>query len=602
MEQDDKVSAPVAKTAQDALNAKTSAIGAGYDGVKSCHNGNLYRSLLEKMRLSLTEEMKTKSYTKHGGVKRQSPLVNAGYALRISSLSRMIYEFIQCQSDRSVSNQLNVVFIGCGFDVLGLWAASYDNVNIYEFDCYKNCVVKKRALINSGMIIPIPSGNEETFSDENRCILHGLVQQHCSKMSMSETNGNYSLINTDLTCKSSVQDAFTNSSLDHNLPTIVISELVLAYLGNENVKHLLSYLASNVCQNEHSILVAYEPVFPSPTTGDIIQGYAIDYFNLFSEKLNRGNAENNEKNKSSTLFEPLGRSPQDVIDLMRSCGFDGGVDCQSIARASKYLRLGDNVSFSPELFDEHAAFVLHMHCYSVIGAQVTCSNKTSIKDFLSVCPWSNTNDASMGMGRLFKMNCPAHSSDKLTICAIQKQHQEQVRVLFSSTYSKLSSSYPSVKKMVKTAMKADLNIISKAEDTETSDQCAIWKHYSSNGGSFWVVIDENRDDRIEGCIGIRQLPMTKDAITSTRSYEIQRFAVHSDSRGKGVGKLLLQTAENFIQCKHYDDGVSTIYAATPDILEAANSFYSSNSFEKIDDTLMGTMNIRKYRKTLVCND
>ncbi len=94
------------------------------------------------------------------------------------------------------------------------------------------------------------------------------------------------------------------------------------------------------------------------------------------------------------------------------------------------------------------------------------------------------------------------------------------------------------------------------------------------------------------------MSMNNKDTNATRKYEIHRLAVHSDSRGRGVGKLLLQTAEEFIQCKEYT-GTTAIYATTPEIMEAANSFYSSHAYEKVDDTLMGTMNIRTYRKILI---
>ena len=56
-------------------------------------------------------------------IRRQLPLVNAGYALQVASLSRMVYEFIHCHTgsdQKPITLQTSVIIIGCGFDVMDL--------------------------------------------------------------------------------------------------------------------------------------------------------------------------------------------------------------------------------------------------------------------------------------------------------------------------------------------------------------------------------------------------------------------------------------------------------------------------------------------------
>ncbi len=769
----DSVTTSVAKTALDALNAKVSAVEFGYQPVPVKQRGDLYVDFLYKMKLGVSisrdpnqsqsqstlqpaesqsqrqSQRQSKNQNQNRSyIKRQSPLVNAGYALRVASLSKMIFEFIDCRCREEPQPQtqgqrqglpraqeVNIVILGCGLDVLGLWCATYDNVNVYEIDCFDNCVLKRHALMSSNLVLPTACssrvgeggvegegegrglGYDETADDEKNkdILLEGVLNWNisveekktveeiqmprdsdttkefknfgrttCTSSSIQKQKQkqkqkhkhNYTLMSADLRCVSSLQNALSaSSSFDASKPTMVVSELVLAYLGTQSVCELLSFLSSQICQqNDASLFVAYEPVSNSNSTtrmdgtsnnnnhnnnhNGVVRAYTKDYFGQFSTKINKGNAikkEERQKSKSactststststSSNFEPIGRSSLHTIDFLRSCGFDGFVDCKKIISAAKKLNLS-HINLSPELFDEHAALHLHMHCYSVVGAQAVCPMSSSQSQsrakknmFVNVCPWSNVVDASCGMGRLYeqRMNPNSFSSSSsssssdniITIASVKNEHQEQVRILFGNTYGHLFDKYPSVKKMVKNALKTDLSstrIVEKNDDENDnyndnrfkSDYCAIWDYYSRRGGSFWVVIDNAKGDRIIGCIGITRLKVKlkkgddddddddddgdDDSDTNavaSRSYEIHRLAVHPDYRGKGIGRLLLQTVEEFVHLIEYDD-TTALYATTPEIMEAANSLYTAQSYQDIDNKQLGNMNIKTYRKILI---
>ena len=663
------VGTSIAKTALDALHAKVSLVHCGYNPVRTEHNGGLYRFLLDAIRLGVSTTATTTTNNEEGSTrennnvstffKRQSPLVNAGYALRVASLSKMIHEFIVMNNSSSgtrtkkdnndndehvhakpsnpttiATKDVNIIILGCGFDVLGLWACGgYDNVNVYEVDCIENCIVKAKSLIETELIDPTTTSatttttttlatlanepNEKNKPTTNRVILKGTIGTKFKEQSTTtntnlkaknnnnnNNNNGYTLLSANLQHISSLQEALLQSSFDETLPTMVVSELVMAYLGSDAVSDLLSFLANKVCRpNDQSIFIAYEPTLPSSNnnsgSSSIIQGYAKEYFSQFESKLNKGN--NDKEKNASSLFEPIGPSAYDAIQMLRSCGFNGPVDCKEIATACKGLALS-HVNLSPELFDEHAAFRLHMHCYSVIGAKVSCmssrnhhksstsSSSSSVRHYLNVCPWSKLDDATKGFGQSFHTN-----QDNLTLSAIKKEHQEQVRILFSNTYQHLFDNYPSVKKMIKTSMKVDLK--SKVIDSKTNS-CAIWEYYSQRGGSFWVVLDGAHDDKVIGCIGVTRMAQNSHMDSSSdRSYELHRLAVHLDYRGRGVGKLLLETAAEFIHCKELSEKIS-VFATTPEILESANLFYSSHSFQNIDEVILGTMKLIVYKKVI----
>jgi len=108
----------VIRTAKDALQAKASAfLSAKYslcqddEGIDLRNN---YLKLLEV--ICAAEEMGT-------NLGRQSPLVNAGYAIRTSTMIKQLLSFTKYhRSDDGICAPLNIVVLGAGFDVMGLAA------------------------------------------------------------------------------------------------------------------------------------------------------------------------------------------------------------------------------------------------------------------------------------------------------------------------------------------------------------------------------------------------------------------------------------------------------------------------------------------------
>ena len=68
---------------------------------------------------------------------------------------------------------------------------------------------------------------------------------------------NYTLLAADLRDIQSLQNAIDVSSFDPTVPTIVISELVLAYLNlggaEEYIDGLMSYISSSLCFSDDSM-------------------------------------------------------------------------------------------------------------------------------------------------------------------------------------------------------------------------------------------------------------------------------------------------------------------------------------------------------------
>ena len=133
-------------------------------------------------------------------------------------------------------------------------------------------------------------------------------------------------------------------------------------------------------------------------------------------------------------------------------------------------------------------------------------------------------------------------------------------------------------------------------------------------GSFWVVTisdgekaaesSKDSDDtrsfsKVVDCIGVKKSASPSISIPNVSTfYEINRLSVEGSQRGKGIGKLLLQSIEKFVRSKELSGTTIGLIASTPEVLEAANCLYSSNGFDPSLETQMGKMLIRTYVKTL----
>ena len=122
---------PVAKTAIDAIQAKYSAVMAGYNPMVADRH-DLYQQLLEKMMARIHQHQDTDETTPPSSTKRkrrhqQTPLVNAGYASRVLAMSHRIQSFLlyhQMTAAASFASgekkKVQLLFLGCGLDVMGM--------------------------------------------------------------------------------------------------------------------------------------------------------------------------------------------------------------------------------------------------------------------------------------------------------------------------------------------------------------------------------------------------------------------------------------------------------------------------------------------------
>ena len=626
------VSASVAQTARDALNAKSSALSVGYKPVKPLPD--LYGKLLGRVNNALADDNDDDGDTSKSGdkntckgkkkhpFKRQTPLVNAGYAARMAAVSHAVGRFILAHHGDISSKQrpaINIVLVGCGLEVLGLWASALSSspslICIYDIDCDEICQVKRRILIEAGLI-----AGADRQRPGSAVVLSGATTFDALKPNQNQKKkpgdedlplggSHYSLMAADLRNVFSVRRALQEASFDNGYPTIVISELVLAYLGQSCANEFLRYVSAEVCVCKESMFFAYEPmgIESSPEYPSVLSDYVDDYCEKFREKLNRGRHDKDSGQGDADACDVMGHGGSDILSRFLQCGFEGPMgSCPALISAS--LACGGKME-AKEYFDEHVDFAMHLHCYGTVAA---FSLGTDRLFALEVCPW-------LGIPSVTGLHCrpsDIFQAVQLTdgtlidISPVKCRDQEQVRYIFQSTYEFLYEEYPAVRKLVKNSLKTDLSGRNSDLASNIKGASAINERYGEGGGGFWVAT-VGEDRKVIGCVGIRPFvssnvcgaaPISPKLSSTKRvkKYEVQRLLVDADYRSRGVGRALMQFAENFVarQSGGLDD--CRMVATTFSALEEANAFYKASEYACAEEKMVGKMRMKTYEKTIEC--
>lgn len=614
----------ISKTAIDSLHAKLSAVDAGWLNSKNNNNNNDSSSASPDNFLDGYARILAQI---HDGIegpeskrRRQTPLVNAGYAARMAVMTFILEKWIDSVAARHENEEgINVVALGCGLDALGLWSRNVlDNaltkyhetptLNVYEVDAWDNCMLKRHALERSGILRACRATNntddDDSAKDSSFCVM---IEGTINYATRTKDLTDYHLIAMDFRdiCRdnSLLNDALGSRGFDPSQPTIIFSELVLAYIGYESANAILYSMGRDLLRdNECSMFACLEPMLP-PTQAEqhhvsnnkkllsVKESYAIDYANQFLGKLNRGTSSSCADDDSG-FFHPLGSNPETIIARFVSCGFSmSNLDVASLRKAVAKVSCTRHLR-AKEPFDEHAALALNLDCYAV-----ACAFVGSTDDVRVFLPWL---DQSLN-----------NSLTTIKITTIADSSQDMlVGDLYGRVYTHLYKYYPAIHKMVKSALKTDLMADS------SDDSSAIRNRFKAKGGEFWIAHDMESSE-IVGCIGIRQRKRKEcdgdekggsSSPFSVIEYEVQRLAVDDKHRGKGIGKRLLNAVYEYslqqgsvvannaemVEKKRKRLPVK-LWAVTPDILVTANNLYNSFGFIK-EESFEGGLTMNVYCK------
>jgi O-methyltransferase involved in polyketide biosynthesis len=646
----------VSRTALDSLKAKHSAIcTAGYPVLSplpvehrpprtptdnhQSENDVLedeYRQLLNAMRGEL-ERMETDSFeSQRRSRRRQTPLVNAGYAMRVSTILSTILNFVRYHHQRldaatdgqSRSDEVQIVVLGAGLDVTGLWSMSAVNVlrgvndgseptsatsvRVVEIDTPEVCRIKGPALARMEQLVVQTNGSEDQ-SRPGKC-MDGFVMSAIARTNRDASTvddntvptSSYVLLELDLTESLASLERVLDPWLNSDLPTLFVSELVLTYLGDKHVDRLLRWLNDKyVHMVEASAILAFEPLGPcesdlrkdSIREGSVGGSYRAAYYQQFASKMSRGSKEGdtNSEQAHAVSFHPLGSSSRDIERRMQGLGFAfanaslAGSVVRSISSMDQWT--------SREPFDEHAALVLHLRSYVVVSA---FGDKSSSGFRQVLCPWITD-----GCPPAFT-SINANGVLRRIIWLTKVNHQDDedlIRRLFLETYADLAAAHTSIRKMVKAALKSDLASSPVRSPPAASTQLSqIHSHYKRKGGFFLVAILPVRNTdkstcghQLAGAIGVRRLGseelQSRGMLVSSAAFEIHRLMVDAAFRRQLVATLMLERAKDLIARFHAGRTATSfqLVATTPALLAGANKFYASNGFSVAQSIQIGEL-------------
>ena len=112
--------------------------------------------------------------------------------------------------------------------------------------------------------------------------------------------------------------------------------------------------------------------------------------------------------------------------------------------------------------------------------------------------------------------------------------------------------------------------------TINEDLFDIRANYINRGDMFWIAVDDN--DRVVGCIGYSRITDTTEAF-------IHRLYVKATEKRKGIGTILLQTAET--EMRENGITISRIHLGSPkEQWFESYSFYPKHGYHEYEQRYM----------------
>mmetsp|Transcript_12591 Transcript_12591/g.34909 ORF Transcript_12591/g.34909 Transcript_12591/m.34909 type:complete len:640 (-) Transcript_12591:526-2445(-) len=636
--------AAVIRTAQDAFQAKASAfLTVGYKMASSSRSTDTFReqagdSILFTNYLKLLKAFQP--LVDNHRKSRQSPLVNAGYALRVATLLEQIQRFLWYHQESShannreddatpstASSKIRVMVLGAGLDPLGLatllsWLQQYDNNNIIqlvEIDL-ASIVQTKREIVtelcDANNILPLQPTSQST-------------NHHYSfNCSGTPSHSSYHLMTTDLRDLAAVEKGLAPILDQEDTPTLILSELVLAYLPPTSCNALLQWLCSTFLKQSSchgSAMILYEPcgeswVDQERSITSVTHGFHHIYFDRFQAKLDRGKSgkpTSPNQDEMSPSFFPIATSPFAVAARLQSAGCAVSAHTVSAEQACFHLLPTSFLSQPvPEMFDEHAALRLYLRSYCV--SCLFSRNDTATKEAKTpgllpriLCPWttchSRVGPFPVMLSVSSRANFETSATARIWISPILPDDEDAVQKLFVQSYRHLFAEYPSVQKMTKSALKKDL-AMHDSNVQKLSSMSRIGIYYKERGGVFLVaIVPDTMEEgpQLVGSIGVRKCDAKEKGVraptTTRQTFEIHRLFVHPDCRSRGVARELLNRAIRHVMAsQRLCNGVQEIclVATTLALLVGATRFYEKQGFQILEEETVANLDIRTYGKVL----
>jgi tRNA wybutosine-synthesizing protein 4 len=192
---------------------------------------------------------------------RISPIISRGYFARVYSINRLIEDFLQTCSAAS-KKMCQIVSFGAGYDTRVFCMRDSDNrfsslsIKYIEMD-FETVVRQKAAIIHQVPNLHDLLDNAQFYHNEKE-LKNGVVVS---------SNG-YILLAGDLRDEKSLQHLIM--SIESDVPTLFLAEMVLAYMDPEYSDHLIAITRNAIKSPNLSIFIIYEPINPNDAFGKMM--------------------------------------------------------------------------------------------------------------------------------------------------------------------------------------------------------------------------------------------------------------------------------------------------------------------------------------------
>ncbi|KAM7472042.1 hypothetical protein LguiA_010225 [Lonicera macranthoides] len=182
---------------------------------------------------------------------RRSPIINRGYFARWAALRKLLYQFLDCESNISEQDRTKkqILSLGAGFDTTYFQLQDEGKApHLYVELDFKEVTSKKASLIETRSQLREKVGETASISRETGEVL----------------GDHYKLLPVDLRNIPKLDDIISLANMDPSLPTFIIAECVLIYLDPASSRAIVGWASKTFST---AIFFLYEQILPDDAFG-----------------------------------------------------------------------------------------------------------------------------------------------------------------------------------------------------------------------------------------------------------------------------------------------------------------------------------------------
>ncbi|XP_031397661.1 leucine carboxyl methyltransferase 1 homolog [Punica granatum] len=180
---------------------------------------------------------------------RRSPIINRGYFARWAALRKLLYQFLDSETEEKIPLKKQILSLGAGFDTMYFQLKDEGRApHLYVELDFKEVTSKKAAIIETSSQLREKLGTMASISREK-----GEV-----------TSDDYRLLPVDLRDIKGLDDIIAFADMDPSLPTFIIAECVLIYLEPDSSHSIIGWASKKFST---AVFFLYEQIHPDDAFG-----------------------------------------------------------------------------------------------------------------------------------------------------------------------------------------------------------------------------------------------------------------------------------------------------------------------------------------------